>query len=86
MRSETAQAPLFTATVDDARATIRARGHIDRLGADLLRGTVESLQRRGHRQITLQVELFSSINPEAHVVLRSLVTELRTRGVRLTVS
>jgi hypothetical protein len=79
------QSPLFTATVDEARATIRTRGHLDRLGADLLRGTVEALQRRGHRRITLQLQPLATADLEARVVLSSLARQLSTDGAQLLV-
>src|SRR3954470_24275021 len=49
-------APSFTATIDQARGVVRARGHLDEIGADLLCGTVVALQRHGHRSITARLQ------------------------------
>ena len=40
-----------TAQIDQRRGTMRGRGRLDRRGADLLSGTVDTLRRRGHRHI-----------------------------------
>jgi hypothetical protein len=77
--------PRMTATVDQARGAIRARGHVDRLGADLLCGTVQTLRRSGHRRITLELGPFATADAEARRLLDCLAGELRTRGASLTV-
>jgi hypothetical protein len=80
-----ARSPLFTARIDHARAIIRARGRLDRVGADLLRGTVEALQREGHRSITLELADLTGPQPEADAVLSGMVRELSAVGARVVV-
>ena len=48
-------APMLTEVVDPRRGLVRARGHLTSQGADLLRGTVRTLQQQGHRRITLDL-------------------------------
>ena len=79
----TARPPLFTARIDHARGTIRARGRLDHVSADLLRGTVETLQRDGHRAITL--DLAQLADPDHEGVLSGIVEELTASGARIVV-
>jgi hypothetical protein len=67
-------APLFTARIDHARATIRARGRLDHITADLLRGTVETLQRDGHRDITLDLAQLTEPDRDGVLGGRPVVT------------
>ena len=76
-------APLFTARIDHDRATIRARGRLDHVSADLLRGTVETLQRGGHSAITL--DLAQLAEPDHDGVLAGIVEELSAAGTRIVV-
>lgn len=75
-------APLFTARIDHDRATIRARGRLDHVSADLLRGTVETLQRGGHRAVTLDVAQLSGPDDG---VLSGIIDELSAAGARIVV-
>ena len=75
----------YLETVDEASSTIRVRGRVDRLGADLLRGTVEELSRRGHRDITVTVEDPEGVDGSAQEVLLELAADLAGRDGRLTV-
>jgi hypothetical protein len=75
----------YLETVDEASSTIRVRGRVGRLGADLLRGTVEELSRRGHRDITVTVEDAQEVDSSARGVLLEMATVLAARDGRLTV-
>lgn len=83
----TPRPPLFTARIDRDRATIRARGRLDSVTADLLRGTVESLQRDGHAAITLDLDEVTAAVPgqDGADVLTAMVEELSAVGTRIVV-
>jgi anti-anti-sigma regulatory factor len=78
---------LFTARIDRERATIRARGRLDAVSADLLRGTVESLRRDGHAAITLDLDGITAAVPgqDGADVLTDMVEELTAVGTRIVV-
>lgn len=46
---------LLTETVNVRTGYIRARGHLTSLGADLLRGTADSLRGSGHSRVVLDL-------------------------------
>lgn len=75
----------YTETIDDARAVIEVRGRVDRLAADLLRGTVEHLHRRGHPRITVALGGAVDVEPDAHALLDELTVELARCGAELVV-
>jgi anti-anti-sigma regulatory factor len=52
----TATGTLLTETVNLRTGHIRARGHLTSLGADLLRGTADSLRHNGHSRVVLELE------------------------------
>jgi hypothetical protein len=64
---------------------LRVRGHLDRVGADLLAGTVEELQHLGHRHVDVALTPLASTDPGADEVLAGLTRRLAAEGVRLTV-
>jgi hypothetical protein len=72
-------APSFTASVDQARGVVRARGHLDEIGADLLCGTVLALQRHGHRRITVRMQ--ATVDAAAREVFDELTGRLAADGV-----
>jgi hypothetical protein len=76
-------APSFTATVDQARGLVRARGHLDEIGADLLSGTVVALQRHGHRRIAVRLQ--AVVEPAARAVLDELTDRLAAVGVLVVI-
>lgn len=78
------QRPVFSAQLDDARATVHARGRLDPLTADLLHGTLQTLQRRGHRHITVDVRELHATRTADHYLLASMVKDLAASGTRLT--
>ncbi|MGY1707203.1 hypothetical protein ACI79C_21795 [Geodermatophilus sp. SYSU D00697] len=76
-------APSFTATIDQARGVVRARGHLDEVGADLLCGTVVALQRHGHRRITVRLE--ATVEDGARELFDDLACRLARVGVQVVV-
>lgn len=75
----------YRETIDEANSAIRVRGHVDRVGVDLLRGTIEELVRRGHRQITVTVEHPDNVDTYARVVLAEVAERLEECEGRLTI-
>ncbi len=55
MPSVPAPRAVLTEVVDTRAGVVRASGVLTTSGADLLRGAVETLQRLGHRRITLDL-------------------------------
>jgi len=79
------RAPSFTAGLDRHRGVVRARGHLDELAADLLRGTIIALQREGHRRVTVQLEPLATADDAARELLDRVAGELAAQGVSLVV-
>jgi hypothetical protein len=79
------QAPSFTASLDQRRGVVRARGHLDVLAADLLCGSIVALQRQGHRQVTVHLRPLATADDDAREVLARLADTLAADGVRLVV-
>jgi hypothetical protein len=75
----------YRETIDEASSTIRVRGHVDRLGVDLLRGTIEDLSRRGHRHITVTVQDPGDVDRGSHAVLAEVAEALEGCGAHLTI-
>jgi anti-anti-sigma regulatory factor len=80
------QAPLYTASVNRAGGTITVGGHLDRVGADLLGGTVGALRRLGHRRIHVLLRPGATVDADGRGVLTALVQRMSADGVELTVS
>jgi hypothetical protein len=76
----------YRETIDEATASIRVHGRVDRLGADLLRGTIENLERRGHRDITVTIDDTARVDPVARAVLTAVAGHLAGRRGRLTIA
>jgi hypothetical protein len=72
--------PTFTAAVDRARGTIRVRGHLDRIGAEALLGTVGALRRLGHRHVTIALVPQASTDADADVLLGGLTRRVAAGG------
>ena len=53
--SRPAERPALSETVNVRTGAIRVAGHLTAQGADLLRGTVESLRRSGHTRVYLDL-------------------------------
>jgi hypothetical protein len=75
----------YSETIDEGRSAIRACGRVDGLGVDLVRSTIEELNRRGRTDITVTIERPSSVDPCARAVLIQVAEELASRHGRLTV-
>jgi hypothetical protein len=75
----------YSETIDEAKSAIRVRGRVDRLGVDLLRGTIEELSRRGHRHITVTMEHPDNIDACARGVLAQVTARLADCQGRLTI-
>jgi hypothetical protein len=75
----------YSETVEEAKSAIRVRGRVDRLGVDLLRGTIEQLSRRGHRDITVTMEHPDDVDACASGVLVEVAARLAARGGGLTI-
>jgi hypothetical protein len=74
---------VFTAQIDQRRGTVRGRGWLDRRGADLLSGSVDTLRRRGHRHITVTLVRPWMAEPAAWELLAGEVDRQAAQGVRL---
>jgi hypothetical protein len=75
----------YSETIDEAKSAIRVRGRVDRLGVDLLRGTIEQLSRRGHRDITVTMEHPDDVDACARGVLAEVAGRLAARHGGLTI-
>jgi hypothetical protein len=75
----------YRETIDETRSAIRVRGRVDSLGVDLLRGTIEELGRRGHRDITVTMEHPYDVDSCAHGVLAEVAAWVANRHGRLTI-
>ena len=71
---------VLTETVDATLGVIRARGHLTRLGGDLLSGTADSLFGLGHNRVTLDLRELSTTDPAGLAVLEDLRFRVAVRG------
>ena len=62
----------LTEVVVSRSGVVRASGVLTGSGADLLRGTVESLERHGHRRITLDLTRVDAADDEGLATLAEL--------------
>ncbi|TFV64022.1 UNVERIFIED_ORG: STAS domain-containing protein [Bacillus sp. AZ43] len=76
---------MLTETVDSATGSIRASGSLTRLGADLLRGTAQSLHGKGHARVVLDLRDVRDADDAGLDVLRGLGEELAATGGELVV-
>jgi anti-anti-sigma regulatory factor len=75
----------LTETVNIGAGLIRASGHLTSQGADLLRGTAESLHGSGHVRIVLDLRDVRRADADGLDVLRGLGESLAARGSELVV-
>jgi anti-anti-sigma regulatory factor len=75
----------LTETVNVRAGLIRASGHLTSQGADLLRGTAESLQGSGHVRVVLDLQDVRDADADGLDVLRGLGAEFAARGGELVV-
>lgn len=86
LRFSASQVPGSLTELVDARAgRIRASGVLTGTGADLLRGAVETLERQGHRRITLDLTELQEADDEGLRQVEELRLALASRSRRLTV-
>jgi anti-anti-sigma regulatory factor len=64
--------PALTETVDPVAGRVRVSGHLTLQGADLLRGTVESLRRLGHTSVLVDLAGVRTVDPGALHLLHAL--------------
>lgn len=76
---------MLSETVDRRTGSIRASGHLTELGADLLRGTAESLHGSGHLRVVLDLRDVRAADDAGLEVLRGLGEDLAARGGELVV-
>jgi anti-anti-sigma regulatory factor len=76
---------VLTETVNVRTGLIRASGHLTSLGADLLRGTAESLHGNGHVRVVLDLQDVRGADVDGLDLLRELGDELAARGAELVV-
>lgn len=76
---------MLSETVDRRNGSIRASGRLTLLGADLLRGTAESLHGNGHLRVVLDLRDVRVADDAGLDVLRGLNDEFAARGGELVV-
>jgi len=76
---------MLSETVDRRTGLIRASGRLTSLGADLLRGTAESLHGSGHVRVVLDLQDVRDADDDGLDVLRGLGEELAATGGELVV-
>ncbi|RBY90622.1 STAS domain-containing protein [Blastococcus sp. TF02A-26] len=81
----TRPAPAMHEVVDVRRGSVRVSGHLTSQGADLLRGTVESLFRGGHRRVLVDLGDVRGTDPAGVHVLRDVERVVAARGAELVV-
>lgn len=75
----------LTEVVDARRGAVRASGHLTVQGADLLRGTVEHLHRRGHSTVVLDLKAVAAADRAGLSMLDDLAASLADAGGELLV-
>jgi hypothetical protein len=75
----------YRETIDEENSAIRVQGRVGRLAVDLLRGTIEDLSRRGHRDITVTIEHPDDVDTCARAVLAEVAARLAGCEGRLTI-
>ena len=77
-------AQTFTARIDGRTGAVRAQGHLTARAADMVRGTVEALQRSGHGNVVVDLREVSAVEADGLRVLDSLERSMQQEGGRLT--
>jgi anti-anti-sigma regulatory factor len=75
----------LTETVDMRTGRITARGHLTRQGADLLRGTADSLRDSGHSAVVLDLQNVRAADEAGLDILRRLRRSFAASGDRLVI-
>ncbi|WP_375335639.1 STAS domain-containing protein [Blastococcus sp. TML/C7B] len=74
---------MLSETVDLRIGVIRASGHLSAQGADLLRGTADSLREGGHRRVVVDLAGVRGADDDGLDVLRSLRASFAADGGEL---
>ncbi|MDT0277318.1 STAS domain-containing protein [Blastococcus goldschmidtiae] len=74
---------MLSETVDLRIGLIRASGHLTAQGADLLRGTADSLREGGHRRVVLDLAGVQAADDAGLDVLRRLRIDFAEDGGEL---
>ncbi|WP_231486635.1 STAS domain-containing protein [Candidatus Blastococcus massiliensis] len=74
---------MLSETIDLRIGLIRASGHLTAQGADLLRGTADSLREGGHRRVVLDLAGVQAADDDGLAVLRNLRTSFAEDGGEL---
>lgn len=74
---------MLSETVDLKIGVIRATGHLTALGADLLRGTADSLREGGHRRVVVDLAGVQAADDDGLDVLRSMQESFAEDGSEL---
>lgn len=77
--------PALSEEIDSDRGSVRVRGHLTVQGADLLRGTVESLRRNGHDRVLLDLGDVHDVDSAGLHDLRDLERSMAEEGDELLV-
>jgi anti-anti-sigma regulatory factor len=75
----------MTEVVNVRTGSVRVSGHLTVQGADLLRGTVETLHRSGHNFVLLDLRDVQAADDAGLHVLRAVRRELAADGGELVV-
>lgn len=78
--SRTPDRPALTETVNVRTGAIHVAGHLTAQGADLLRGTVESLRRSGHNRVFLDLTEVRAADDAGLEVLRDVDRDVTRDG------
>ena len=78
-------ATALSETVNLRTGLIRASGHLTRQGADLLRGTADSLRDNGHSHVTLDLQDVRAADDAGLDILRGLRHSFAASGDRLVI-
>ena len=76
-------ATAMTEVVNARTGSVRVSGHLTVQGADLLRGTVETLHRSGHNCVLLDLRDVQAADDAGLHVLRAVHQELAADGGKL---
>lgn len=74
---------MLSETVDVRIGVIRASGHLTVQGADLLRGTADSLREGGHRRVVVDLAGVRAADDDGLDLLRSLRASFAEDGGEL---
>jgi anti-anti-sigma regulatory factor len=85
MPSPVENAHALTETVNATTGSIRASGHLTRLGADLLSGTADSLRGNGHTRVVLDLRDVRTADDAGLDLLRELRTSFADAGDELLI-